>query len=73
MTNEQTKVLQRVMGTFLYYARVVDPTLLHALNDLASAQTKGTQATADAMVHLLNYNDAPHPQQCVVPHSTQIS
>jgi hypothetical protein len=64
MTNDQTKMLQRVVGTFLFYGCAVDPTLLHALNDLASAQTKGTQATADAMIHILNYL-ATHPDATI--------
>lgn len=43
MDDGQTKRLQRVIGNFLFYARVVDPTMLVALNDLAIAQTKGTK------------------------------
>jgi hypothetical protein len=37
---------------------------LHALNGLASAQTKGTQATTNVMVHLLNYL-ATHPNTTI--------
>jgi hypothetical protein len=55
MSDAQTKTLQQVVGTFLFYARAVDPTMLHALNALSAAQSKGTQATAEALVHLLNY------------------
>jgi hypothetical protein len=61
---DETKLLQRIAGTFLYYGRAVDPTVLHALNDLSSAQSKGTQATATAMVHLLNYM-ATHPDAII--------
>ena len=50
--------LQQIIGTFLYYARAVDNTMLVALNALASAPT--TQATAQAITHLLNYA-ATHP------------
>ena len=46
--------LQEVIGTLLYYARAVDSTMLVALGTLASVQTKGTEATAQAVTHLLN-------------------
>ena len=52
--------LQQVVGTLLYYARAVDSTMLVALGSLAAAQSKGTEATRDALVHLLNYC-ATHP------------
>jgi hypothetical protein len=52
--------LQEIIGTLLYYARAVDPTMLVALGSLASAQSKGTQATARAATQLLNYC-ATHP------------
>jgi hypothetical protein len=55
MSEAQTKNLQQVVGTFLFYARAVNPTLLHALNALSAAQSKGAQATAKALFHLLNY------------------
>jgi hypothetical protein len=47
--------LQQIIGTLLYYAGAMDPTLLVALGTLGSAQAKGTEATAAATVHLLNY------------------
>jgi hypothetical protein len=54
-TAKDTKLLQRVIGKFLYYARAVDPTMLHILSNLAAAQTKGTENTTIQMVHFLNY------------------
>jgi hypothetical protein len=39
---------------------MVDNTLLVALGTIASAQSKGTEATMNAMVQLLNYC-ATHP------------
>ena len=47
--------LQEVIGTLLYYARALDSTMLVALGTIASAQAKGTQATALAVTHLLIY------------------
>jgi hypothetical protein len=49
----QSKNLQQVVGTFLFYARAVDSTMLHTLNALSAAQSRGTQAIAKALVHLL--------------------
>jgi hypothetical protein len=47
LSNDQTKRLKPVVvGTFLFYARAVNGTMLHALNALAAAQTSGTQVTA---------------------------
>jgi hypothetical protein len=57
---KQIKRLQQVIGTLLFYARAVDPTMLVALGTLAAAQSQGTEATADALTRLLNYA-AIHP------------
>jgi hypothetical protein len=61
--------LQEVIGTLLYYARAVDSTMLVALGTLASAQTKGTQATATAITQLLNYC-ATHPDAVLRYHAS---
>ena len=57
MDKTQIKLLQQVCGTFLYYARAVDCTMLHALNDLATRVTDGTQTTVKALQHFLDYCD----------------
>jgi hypothetical protein len=56
--------LREIVGTFLYYARAVDSTMLVALGSLASAQTNGTEAIAVALTQLLNYA-ATHPDAIV--------
>ena len=56
----QISRLQEVIGTFLFYARAVDNTMLVALGTLAAAQTKGTEMTMKECVRLLNYA-ATHP------------
>jgi len=61
--------LQEIIGTLLYYARAVDSSLLVALGTLASAQTKGTKATAKAATQLLNYC-ATHPDAKVRFHAS---
>ena len=52
------------MGVLLYYGRAVDSTILVALGTLAAAQAQGTQATAEACTHLLNYC-ATHPDAVI--------
>ena len=47
--------LQEIIGAVLYYARDVDGTLMTTLNELASAQSKGTQATMQATKNLMGY------------------
>ena len=39
--------LQQIMGTFLFYSRAVDPTMLIALSIIATEQTQGTQTTKE--------------------------
>ena len=55
LSKEGITRLQQIIGTLLYYARAVDPTMLVALGTIAAAQTKGTEATMEAAVQLLNY------------------
>ena len=59
------KLLQQVCGTFLYYATVVDCTMLHALNDLATRVKDGTQKTVEALNHFLDYCTT-HPEVVVL-------
>ena len=47
--------LQKIIGAVLYYARAVDVTLTATLNELASAKSKGTQATMQATKNLMDY------------------
>ncbi len=47
--------IQKIVGTFLYYAMAVDPTMLVALGDLSLDQTCATAKTWDNIVWLLNY------------------
>ena len=38
LDNAGKKQIQQIVGSFLYYARAVDPTLLMALSDIATQQ-----------------------------------
>ena len=52
--------IQQVTGTFLYYARVVDPKMLVALSAIGLSQAAPTEATMDKANYLLDYAES-HP------------
>jgi hypothetical protein len=56
--------IQEITGTLLFYARVIDCTMLVVLGIVASNQSTGTHATAQALTQLLNYA-AAHPDATV--------
>jgi hypothetical protein len=64
MAPERVKRLQQIVGTFLYYARAVDSTMLPALSTLASLQTKATVATEKSITQFLDYA-ATNPQAII--------
>jgi hypothetical protein len=43
LTAKQCLTIQKLTGSVLYYARVVYPTVLMPLNDIATEQTKATE------------------------------
>jgi hypothetical protein len=55
------KKLQQVIGVLLYYARMIDNTMLVAINTLSMQQSSATTSTMNALVDLLNYC-ATHPE-----------
>ena len=56
MTNKkETKHVQLVTGTFLYYSCAINPTMIVALNDIAVVQSKPTQKTLQKCDRLINY------------------
>jgi hypothetical protein len=48
-------LVQTVLGTFLFYARAVDVTMLKAIGSLATQQAKPTESTMNGITKLLNY------------------
>ena len=52
---EDTKYIQAVTGTFLYYASAIDPTILPAINNIASMQSHPTKDTMKKAKRLLDY------------------
>ena len=57
---EEKKFIQQVTGTFLYYARAVDPTMLVALSAIAADQAAPTETTLEKAKYFLDYV-ATHP------------
>jgi hypothetical protein len=53
--NLEFKWLQQLVGTFLYYARAVDPSIIVAVTKLASELSQATKATIKKATHLLEY------------------
>ncbi len=49
------KQVQKIVGSILYYARVVDTTVLMALSAIALEQTKATAKTMGRCIQLLDY------------------
>ena len=47
--------IQSINGSFLYYGRAVDPTILTALNDIATQQVKPTVNTEEKVHMLMDY------------------
>ena len=53
-------IVQKIMGTLLYYSIAVDPTMITAIGSIAAQQSKGTEKTYADTLWLLNYA-ATHP------------
>ena len=60
----EVKCLQQIIGTFLFYGRAVDPTILTALSKLSSNQAMATEATKHACHQFLDYC-ASHPDDSI--------
>ncbi len=60
---DQRTELQAIIGTLLYYARAVDPTLLPIANELASQQASPTVRVFKAINRALSYA-AGNPSKC---------
>ena len=63
----QREVLQEVIGVFLYYARVIDVTMLPSLSKMASQQAQPTESLYHAVLHFLQYAATPKPSSATVP------
>ena len=64
LEEKEIKVIQRVVGSILWYARSVDMTVLMALSTIASQQSKATENTWNAVKQLLDYLSS-HPDATI--------
>ena len=55
LDEKETKRVQKISGTFLYYGRGVDPCILSTLNKIASEQAKPTTDTSEKCDILMDY------------------
>jgi hypothetical protein len=49
------KRVQQIVGSFLYYARAVDPTIIMALSEISSQQSAPTENTTKRINQFLDY------------------
>ena len=52
---EDKKLIEQVVGSFLFYGRAVDPIILHSLNTIAIKQNQPTKNTMKKVEHFLDY------------------
>jgi hypothetical protein len=71
LTAKQCLTIQRVIGSVLYYARAVDPTVIMPLNDIATEQTKATEKMQAATNQLLDYLST-HPDAAIRCHASDM-
>ena len=61
LSKENKKYVQQVVGSFLFYARAIDMTILLALSAIAGDQASPTEATMKRVRQLLDYMSSnPH-------------
>jgi hypothetical protein len=71
LSDKDVNKLQHLMGALLYYARLVDPTLIMTINVLASEQSNAIEVTADKFIKLLNYCNT-HPETKIRYHASDM-
>ena len=64
LSKEDKTIVQEVTGTFFYYARLVDPTILTALKSIAAHQANPTEKTIQKVNQLLDYM-VTHPDPII--------
>ena len=64
LPSKTINLVQKIVGTLLYYSIAVDPTMLTALGSIAAQQSKGTEKTYADTLWLLNYA-ATHPNATI--------
>ena len=55
LPKDEIKTIQLIIGSFLYYARALDCTILAVLNEIAYAQALLTEYTKEECQQLIDY------------------
>jgi hypothetical protein len=55
LAKDEKKYIQQIIGTFLYYGRAVDPTMLTSLSSMGSTQAESTEETMIKTHPFLDY------------------
>ena len=71
LDKNETKRIQGIVGSLLYYSRAIDSTMLTALNEISRTQSKPTQKTLEATNQLLDYA-ATYPDVTVRFHASDM-
>ena len=71
MNKKGTKRVQFVTGTFQYYAKGIDPTMIVAVNEFVSEQVVTTQNTVKKCEILMDYAYT-HPDTVIRYHASDI-
>lgn len=71
ISKDRKKRIQSIVGTFLFYARAVDPTMAVALSTLASEQSNATEKVDKAINQFLDYC-ATHPHATIRYHASDM-
>jgi hypothetical protein len=71
LTAKQCLTIQKGTGSVLYYARVVDPTFLMPLNDIATEKTRVTEKSQAATNQVLDYLTT-HPDATIRYHASDM-
>jgi hypothetical protein len=72
LPQKDKKFIQKVIGTFLYYAQCVDSTMLVALGSIATQQANPTENTMKKVRQFLDYAST-HPDAIVTYHTSDTS
>ena len=65
LTPDQKKLCQEIVGTFLYYARAVDNTMLVAIGSIATAMSTATWTDLKSRLHQFLDYAATHPDASI--------
>ena len=55
LSGKETNLIHHVCGNFLYYTIAIDNTILPAISEISSEQSKATKNTAKQVADILNY------------------